>query len=58
MAQLIVIYDPRDMVSSPKLEMARALGIKEAKLSIAGDTDLHKIKETAQRLAELLLEQL
>lgn len=58
MPKLMVIYDPRDVISGLPLELRREKGIKEATLSVSEDLKGSDIYALARKLSEMLLEQL
>lgn len=57
MPKLMMIYDPRDIISGLPVELRREKGILEATLSIPEDLEGNDIYALARKLAELLLEQ-
>ena len=58
MPKLMVIYDPRDIVSGLPVEFRREKEIMEATLSVPDDLNGIDIYNLARKLCELLLEQL
>ncbi len=57
MSQLYIIYDPTNTLILTS-DIVKALGLKEAMLSIPNDLENNDIYTIAKKLAELLLEQL
>jgi hypothetical protein len=58
MPKLMVVFDPKDLISGLSTEDRKRFGVKEATLSIQENLEGNDIYQIAKKLAELLLEQL